>query len=70
MKKIQIAIINAGYNKFRIIYNTGDGVINPYTVYWEFYHYSECNQQLKKSKRQLIKYADLKSCLLYIAERV
>lgn len=68
-KSTQIMKLVANGKKFSIVYRP-DSKTNPYTVYRHTWGLRECGYGMSEHKRIEVKYADLRSCLFYLANSI
>lgn len=69
MKTFQLAKIDNKGKRFSIVYHSDD----KYTPYWIYRHtwgIAKSGYGCREHKRIEIKYTDIKSCLLYIANEM
>lgn len=64
-KTRQVLKVADGGRKFSIVYREGDQ--NPYIIYRHTWGVRKCGYGYAEHKRIEVKYADLRSCLFYLA---
>lgn len=67
-KTTQVLKIETGGKKFSVVRHEGDA-INPYWVYRHSWGVRECGYGMSEHKRIEVKYADMRSCLFYLASQ-
>ena len=65
-KTTQILKLVDKAGKYSVVYHEGDKM-NPFWVYRHTWELRECGYGYGERKRIVVKYADIKSCLYYLA---
>ena len=64
MKTWQILKLSDNGKTFSVVYH--EGAVNPYWLYRHSWGLRKCGYGMAEHKRIEVKYADLKSCLIYL----
>jgi len=65
-KTRQLLKMNVDGRKFSVVYH--EGCNNPYWIYRHTWGLRECGYGYSERKRIEIKYADFKSCMIYLTQ--
>ncbi len=68
-KTMQVLKMNDRGGKYSVVYHENDKM-NPFWVYRHTWELRECGYGYGERKRIVVKYADMKSCLCYLASAI
>lgn len=66
---ITVMKLNANGKKFSVVYHPNDSM-NQYWVYRHSWGLRECGYGMSEKKRIEVKYADMRSCLIYLTNAI